>query len=150
MAISQYKFYMARYEGDDFQSEQSIEDVFEGLRVATVKGLSDKGKPRIYTETYAEIDGTDVYIPEDIKRDSTEIEFEILFMGEGYRDVYDSFAEFVTGAKIRYHDTCRNRQLDMVLNDSIEVSDEMLYGGQPFVMASFKFLNLASHTTKVG
>ena len=90
-----------------------------------------------------------MYIPEDIKRDSTEIEFDILFMGEGYRDVYDSFVEFVTGAKIRYHDTCRNRQLDMVLNDGIEVSDEMLYGGQPFVMASFKFLNLAGHTTKV-
>lgn len=150
MAKSQYKFYMARYEGSGFQAEQSIEDSFKGLRVATVKGLSDKGKPRIYTETYAEIDGTDVYIPEDIKRDSTEIEFEILFMGDGYRDVYDSFVEFITGAKIRYHDTCRNRQLEMVLNDSIEVSDEILYGGQPFVMASFKFLNLAGHTIKVG
>lgn len=150
MAKSQYKFYMARYENDAWSDEQSIEDSFEGLRVATVKGLSDKGKPRIYTETYAEIDGTDVYIPEEIKRDSTEIEFEILFMGNGYRDVYDSFVEFITGAKIRYHDTCRNRQLEMVLNDSIEVSDEMLYGGQPFVMAGFKFLNLAGHTIKVG
>lgn len=150
MAKSQYNFYMARYENDAWSDEQSIEDSFEGLRVATVKGLSDKGKPRIYTETYAEIDGTDVYIPEEIKRDSTEIEFEILFMGDGYRDVYDSFVEFITGAKIRYHDTCRNRQLEMVLNDGIEVSDEMLYGGQPFIMASFKFLNLAGHTTKVG
>lgn len=150
MAKGQYNFYMARYENNAWSYEQSIEDSFKGLRVATVKGLSDKGKPRIYTETYAEIDGTDVYIPEDIKRDSTEIEFEILFMGDGYRDVYDSFVEFITGAKIRYHDTCRNRQLEMVLNDSIEVSDEMLYGGQPFVMASFKFLNLAGHTIKVG
>lgn len=150
MAKSQYNFYMARYENDAWSDEQSIEDSFEGLRVATVKGLSDKGKPRIYTETYAEIDGTDVYIPEEAKRDSTEIEFEILFMGDGYRDVYDSFVEFITGAKIRYHDTCRNRQLEMVLNDSVEVSDEMLYGGQPFVMASFKFLNLAGHTIKVG
>lgn len=149
MAKSQYKFYMARYENDAWSAEQSIEDVFKGLRVATVKGLSDKGKPRIYTETYAEIDGTNVYIPEEIKRDSTEIEFEILFMGNGYRDVYDSFVEFITGAKIRYHDTCRNRQLEMVLNDSIEVSDEMLYGGRPFVMARFKFLNLTGHTTKV-
>ena len=148
MAKSQYNFYMARYENDAWSDEQSIEDSFEGLRVATVKGLSDKGKPRIYTETYAEIDGTDVYIPEEIKRDSTEIEFEVLFMGNGYRDVYDSFVDFITGAKIRYHDTCRNRQLEMVLNDSIEVSDEMLYGGQPFVMASFKFLNLAGHTIK--
>lgn len=149
MAKSQYKFYMARYENDAWSDEQSIEDSFKGLRVATVKGLSDKGKPRIYTETYAEIDGTNVYIPEEIKRDSTEIEFEILFMGDGYRDVYDSFVEFITGAKIRYHDTCRNRQLEMVLNDGIEVSDEMLYGGQPFIMASFKFLNLAGHTIKV-
>lgn len=150
MAKSQYNFYMARYENNAWSEEQSIEDSFEGLRVATIKGLSDKGKPRIYTETYAEIDGTDVYIPEEIKRDSTEIEFEILFMGNGYRDVYDSFVEFITGTKIRYHDTCRNRQLEMVLNDSIEVSGEMLYGGQPFVMASFKFLNLAGHTIKVG
>lgn len=149
MAKSLYNFYMARYENDAWSDEQSIEDSFEGLRVATVKGLSDKGKPRIYTETYAEIDGTDVYIPEEIKRDSIEIEFEILFMGDGYRDVYDSFVEFITGAKIRYHDTCRNRQLEMVLNDGIEVSDEMLYGGQPFIMASFKFLNIASHTIKV-
>ena len=150
MAESQYKFYMARYDNNAWSDEQSIEKEFAGLRVATIKGLSDKGKPRIYTETYAEIDGTDVYIPEDIKRDSTEIEFEILFMGEGYRDVYDSFVEFITGAKIKYHDTCRNRQLEMVLNYAIKVSDEMLYGGEPFVMATFKFLNLASHTTKVG
>lgn len=150
MAKSLYNFYMARYENDAWSDEQSIEDSFKGLRVATVKGLSDKGKPRIYTETYAEIDGTDVYIPEEIKRDSTKIEFEILFMGDGYRDVYDSFVEFITGVKIRYRDTCRNRQLEMVLNDGIEVSDEMLYGGQPFIMASFKFLNLASHTIKVG
>ena len=148
MAKSQYKFYMARYENDAWSDEQSIEDSFEGLRVATVKGLSDKGKPRIYTETYAEIDGTDVYIPEEIKRDSTEIEIEILFMGDGYRNIYDSFVEFITGAKIKYYDTCRNRQLEMVLNDSIEVLDEMLYGGQPFIMASFKFLNLAGHTIK--
>lgn len=150
MAESRYKFYMARYEDNAWSAEHSIEDSFKGLRVATIKGLSDKGKPRIYTETYAEIDGTDVYIPEEIKRDSTEIEFEILFMGGGCRDVYDLFVEFITGAKIKYYDTCRNRQLEMVLNDSIEVSDEMLYGGQPFILASFKFLNLASHTTKVG
>lgn len=150
MATVTYKFYMARYENDAWSAEQSIEDVFKGLRVATVKGLSDKGKPRIYTETYAELDGTQVYIPDDIKRDSTEIEFEILFMGDGYRDVYDSFVDFITGAKIKYYDTCRNRQLEMVLNDEVEVSEEMLYGGQPFVLAEFKFLNLAGHTTKVG
>lgn len=150
MATGKYKFYMSRYENGAWSQQQSIEDVFAGLRIAAIKGLSDKGKPRIYTETYAEIDGTDVYIPEEIKRDSTEIEFEILFMGQNYRDIYDSFVEFVTGDKIRYHDTCRNRQLEMVLNDEVEVSDEMLYGGAPFVMAEFKFLNLAGHTTKVG
>ena len=150
MATGKYKFYMSRYENGAWSKQQSIEDVFAGLRIAMVKGLSDKGKPRIYVETYAELDGSQVYIPEGTLRDSTEVEFEILFMGNNYRDVCDSFVEFVTGAKIKYHDTCRNRQLVMVLNDEVEVSDEMLYGGTPFIMAGFKFLNLASHTTKVG
>lgn len=150
MAVGQYRFYMSRYEDGGWSAECSVEEYYDGLRIATVKGLSDKGKQRIYTETYAELDGTQVHIPNGIKRDSTEIEFEILFMGQNYRDVYDSFVEFVTGAKIRYHDTCRNRQLEMVLNDEVEVSDEMLYGGTPFVMAEFKFLNLAGHTERVG
>lgn len=140
---------MARYEADQWQEPRSIEEAFEGLRVASIKGLSDKGKPRIYTETYAEQDGTQVYIPDDVVRDSTEVEFEILFMGGDYRDVYDDFVDFVSGAKIKYHDDYRNRQLEMVLNDEVEVSQEMLYGGKPFVLSKFKFLNLASHTVKV-
>lgn len=150
MDISQYKFYMSRYSDGSWSEERSIEEYFTGLRVATIKGLSDKGKPRIYVETYAEIDGSQVYIPDQIKRDSTTIEFEILFMGDDYRSLYDSFVDFITGARIKYHDTCRNRQVEMVLNDAIGVSEEMLYGGTPFVMAVFKFLNLASSTTNVG
>lgn len=150
MATEKYIFYMARDENGTWSAEQDIESTFSGLRVAVIKGLSDKGKPRIYTETYAEQDGTQVYIPEKVTRDSTTVEFEILFMGDNYRDSYDSFVEFITGAKIKYRDTCRNRQLEMVLSEAIKVSDEMLYGGKPFLLAEFKFLNLAGQTTKVG
>lgn len=150
METSKYKFYISRYEDGEYSEEQSIEDVFEGLRVATIKGLSNKGKPRVYSETYAELDGSQIYIPPTTTRESTTIEFEILFMGDAYRDVYDSFVEFITGATVKYRDTCRKRQVEMVLNDKIEVSDEMLYGEQQFIMAKFKFLNLAGHATKVG
>lgn len=150
VGVSKYKFFMARFESGHYGEYIDLEDYFSGLRLKTIKGLSDKGKPRIYTEIFVENERMDVYFPDTVLRDSTELEFEILFIGDNYRDVYDSFVEFVTGAPIVYYDNCRNRRVEMFLSDAVQPSDERLYGAFPYIIAPFKFTNYAGDSEKVG
>lgn len=150
IGTSKYKFFMARFSDGAYGSYIDLEQYFDGLRMKSIKGLSDKGKPRVYTESFVESKKIDVYFPEEILRESTEVEFEVVFIGTGYRDIYDSFVEFVTGAPIMYYDNCRNRKVEMYLSDAVEPSDEKLYGDLPYIIAPFKFTNYAGDSEKVG
>lgn len=149
IGVSKYKFFMARYEDWSYGSFVDLESVFEGLRMMSIKGLSSKGKQMVYAESFAENAKLDVYFPEEVIRESTELEFEIIFIGDGYRDTFDSFVDFVSGAPIMYYDNCRNRSVEMYLSDKVEPSDEKLYGDLPYIIAPFKFTNYSGDSEKV-
>lgn len=148
--MSKYNFYMSRFENGAYGSFVDLESAFDGLRMKTIKGLRSKGKPRVYVESCVESDKLDVYFPEVVLRDSTELEFEVIFIGEGYQDVYDSFVDFVSGAPIMYYDNCRNRKVEMYLSDAVEPSEEKLYGDLPYIIVPFKFTNYSGDSEKVG
>lgn len=147
--MDNYKYYISRYVNDSWEQETSLEDNFSGMKYVSCSGLSVKGKIKnIYTESYPESDSLRVYIPETIARENTDIELKFAFSGENRRDIYDQFCDFITGYKIRYWDTCRNRVLEMILIESIEPDEDFLYGSSPFVTAKFKFKNLKGQTEK--
>lgn len=142
-----YKFYMSRLIDNNWESPTSLEDYFQGMKYISCKGLSDKGKIKnIYTESYAEVEDLRVYMPDEIVRENTDIEFEFGFEKENRRDVFDRFVDWVSGYKIRYWDTCRNREVDMVLIDKIEVDEDLLIGSSPYIIVPFKFKNLKGNT----
>lgn len=149
VGVSKYNFFMARFENGAYGDYRNLEDYFDGLRMMTIAGLSSKGKPRVYLESFVEAQKLDVFFPEEITRDSTGMEFNIIFIGDGYRDVYDSFVDFVTNAPIMYYDDCRNRRVEMFLQEAVEPSDEKLYGDLPYIIAPFKFTNYSGDSEKV-
>lgn len=147
--MADYKFYMSRWIDNAWETQVSLEDYFSGMKYISCEGLSTKGKIKnIYTENYAEVEDLRVYMPETVVRENTDIEFVFGFEKENRRDTFDSFVEWVSGHKIKYWDTARNRELEMVLIDKVEVDEDILIGSSPFITVNFKFKNLKGSTKK--
>ena len=147
--MADYKFYMSRWIDNAWETQVSLEDYFSGMKYISCEGLSTKGKIKnIYTENFAEVEDLRVYMPETVVRENTDIEFVFGFEKENRRDTFDSFVDWVSGYKIKYWDTARNRELEMVLIDKVEVDEDILLGSSPFITVNFKFKNLKGSTKK--
>lgn len=140
---------MSRFIDGEWSAAVSLEDHFQGMKYISCSGLSDKGKIKnIYTESYIDDERLRVYIPDNPLRENTDIEFEFGFEKTNRRDVFDSFVDFISGCAIKYWDTARNRDVEMVLIDKIEVDEDILIGSSPFIVVKFKFKNLLGSTVK--
>lgn len=147
--MADYKFYMSRWIDNAWETQVSLEDYFSGMKYISCEGLSNRGKIKnIYTENFAEVEDLRVYMPETVVRENTDIEFVFGFEKENRRDTFDRFVDWVSGYKIKYWDTARNRELEMVLIDKIEVDEDILLGSSPFITVNFKFKNLKGSTKK--
>lgn len=140
---------MSRFIDGSWESEVSLEDYFDGLVYLSAKNLSGFGKIRnIYSESFAEVEDLRLYIPETVVRENTDIEFEFGFKKANRRDTYHSFVDWITGHKIKYWDTARNREVEMILIEKIEVDDDLLKGDSPYIVVPFKFKNLKGSSKK--
>lgn len=143
------KFYIARLIGNVWEEATDIETKFDGLHYVKCDGLSKFGAIKnVYSETYSETSELRVYIPETVARENTDIEFEFAFDGENRRDTYHSFVEWLSGKRLKYWDTLRNRELEMILMESVEPEEDELYGSHPYIKVPFKFKNLKGETKK--
>lgn len=134
------KFYIKRKSDTDYTD---LESYFNGMKYSKCVGLEDLGKPKnIYTETYADADSLRVHIPEDVKREATDITFTFIFFGENRKSVYDRFNEFIKGRRLYYYDTARNKQAYMVLIDKTEPKEDIYKGSKPYMSVDYKFQNL--------
>lgn len=144
--MADYKCYMRRIDIPN-QSEKNLEVAFPGLKYKEFKGLDSYGKIKsVYTEEFAETDELQVYQNPNPIRESTDLTFTCLFMGSNRRNVYHTFVDFISHGKIQYWDNIRNRKVTFILIEAIEPSDDKLYGGTPYIIASFKLKNLRGQT----
>ena len=154
-----YKFYIQRYSRKHYNKETSqydkedigeLIDIEEHFKCKYVKfeGLSETGKVKnIYTETYAETEELRVYIPDEVLYENTDLSLTLLFAPdtENDSDVQDNeraFFEYVSGNKIEYHDTFRNRYVSLLLINKPEVVGEVLYGGSRYREVKYTFKNI--------
>lgn len=154
-----YKFYIQKYSRKHWNNETGqydeeakgeLIDIEAQFKCKYVKfeGLSETGKVKnIYTETYAETEELRVYIPDEVLYDNTEISLTLLFAPdtENDSDVQDNeraFFEYVSGHKIEYHDTFRNRYVSLILLNKPEVVSEVLYGGSRYREVKYTFKNI--------
>ena len=132
-----------------YGTRKDLEVDFEGLRYISAKGINTIGKPRIYTETYADNDRMRVYIPKDLTNAPTTITFTFYFFGENRQKVYDAFNEYIRNGIHRYWDTARNKYFDFIVDESIEVSSENWNAGIPYLSVDYKVKNLNGKTFDV-
>ena len=154
-----YKFYIQRYSRKHWNKETSqydkedigeLIDIEEQFKCKYVKfeGLSETGKVKnIYTETYAETEELRMYIPDEVLYDNTDMSLTLLFSpySENDSDVQDNeraFFEYVSGHKIEYHDTFRNRYVSLLLINKPEVVGQVLYGGSRYREVKYTFKNI--------
>lgn len=149
MAINDYRFYFQRYPIDGIvQETKDLERDFAGCRYLKCEGLSAYGKIKnIVTEDYAETEMPRVYIPDEITRETTSVQFTLYFAGANHRDVYDSFIEYITGHKLIYWDNCRNREVHLLLEDEVSL-DEDIVKNKHYIIAKIKFTNLKGTSKK--
>lgn len=159
---STYKFYMQTINKDGSIPTGSVtKDLEEDfkivgggqvrgqLRYKECKGLNTIGKPRVYTEKYADSDRLRTYIPTEITHDATTIKLTLYFMGENRQKVYDDFNTFVTGGYRKYWDTARNKAFDFYVSDITEPSDEKWYWSTPYFEVTYTLQNLNGKTKDV-
>ena len=154
-----YKLYIQRYSRKHYNKETGkydkedigeLIDIEEQFKCKYVKfeGLSETGKVKnIYTETYAETEELRMYIPDEVLYDNTDMSLTLLFSpySENDSDVQDNeraFFEYVSGHKIEYHDTFRNRYVSLLLINKPEVVGEVLYGGSRYREVKYTFKNI--------
>ena len=154
-----YKFYIQKYGRKywDKNKSQYVEeakgeliDIEAQFKCKYVKfeGLSETGKVKnIYTETYAETEELRVYMPDEVLYENTDLSLTLLFSpySENDSDVQDNeraFFEYVSGHKIEYHDTFRNRYVSLLLLNKPEVVGEVLYGGSRYREVKYTFKNI--------
>lgn len=152
MATSKYKFYMAECDADwtiKSNTQKDLEVDFDGLRYQEAKGLNLTGKPKLYTETYADADKVRVYIPENVTYEPTTITFRFVFFGDNRYETYDSFVTWVSGKRMVYHDTARGKYAYFYVGDSIQPAEEMWYGSTPYLRLELKVSNVYGRTFDV-
>ena len=154
-----YNFYIQKYGRKywDKNKSQYVEeakgeliDIEAQFKCKYVKfeGLSETGKVKnIYTETYAETEELRMYIPDEVLYENTDMSLTLLFSpySENDSDVQDNeraFFEYVSGHKIEYHDTFRNRYVSLLLLNKPEVVGEVLYGGSRYREVKYTFKNI--------
>lgn len=148
-----YKFYIQEINKDGSIPsggvKKDLETDYVGLRYKQCKGLNAIGKPRVYTEVYADSDRLRSYIPETPLFDATEIELTLYFTGENRQASFDAFNEFILGGYRRYSDTARNKAFDFFVKDKVDISKEMWYGSTPYFEVTYKLQNLNGKTSDV-
>ena len=154
-----YKFYIQKYGRKywDKNKSQYVEeakgeliDIEAQFKCKYVKfeGLSETGKVKnVYTETYAETEELRTYIPDDVLYENTDMSLTLLFAPDSTNDSdvqnnERAFFEYVSGHKIEYHDTFRNRYVSLLLLNKPEVVGEVLYGGSRYREVKYTFKNI--------
>lgn len=147
-----YKFYMQEVDKNGSPkagTKKDLETDFIGLKYLKAEGINTIGKPKIYTEEYADSHNIRVYIPEDLKNETTTISLTLLFIGDSRQETYDSFNEYVRNGFHKYWDTARNKSFTFYVDDEIKPTEDTMKGGMHYIKATYKLHNITGKTTKV-
>lgn len=131
-----------------------IELKFPGLVYNSFSGAGLVGKPSVYSESFAEKGGAQVYVPKTAVYGQPNMTLALYFFDAGKRgdeessvgaamksveDTVASFTAFVTGCKIVWKDTLRNRKFKLYLADAPTIKTDSPKAGECYIAAEYKF-----------
>lgn len=145
-----YHFYMVECDNKgkvaDGAVELDLEEHFSGLTYMKAEGLDKLGKPRVYTEKFADSDRLRVYKPDDTIREATTVTLSFAFVGDNRCQTYHDFVEYISTGVKRYRDTARNKYLYFFVNEEIKPAKEMWYGSTPYLTADIQVQSIFGKT----
>lgn len=151
--MSEYIHYIQK-EGED---KVNLETYFGRILYSKCEGLDTKGKRKnVYTETYSDSDNLRVWQGEEVTREATQITLTLAFIGDrkdtkdaqgnvikkGRQTAFDALYNYIKNGKLYYWDTARNKKAYFIFTEEYKTSEEMFYGSQPYILASFTLQNL--------
>lgn len=139
--MSEYTHYIQK-EGEE---KVNLETKFGRILYSKCEGLDTKGKRKnVYTETYSDSDNLRVWQGEEVTREATKITITLAFIGnrEERQETFDALYEYIKNGKLYYWDTARNKKAYFIFTEEYKTSEEMFYGSQPYILASFTLQNL--------
>lgn len=148
--MNEYHYYFQRYPING--EEQVIKDLeidFPNCAYMSFEGVSDYGEIKnIETEEYAEADMPRTFIPDKVCRNTTTVTLKLYFKGDTFRDDYDEFISYISGHKLKYWDTFRNRELHLLFTGEAKVSEEFNKKYKKGLVAEITFTNLKGLSEK--
>lgn len=141
-------FYMVECDskGKVVGEERDLEASFDGMVYLKAQGLNKVGKPRVYTEKFADSDRLRVYKSEKTPREATTVTFSFLFKGEDRYKTYHAFVDYISKGFKRYYDTARKKYLYFFLNEEVKPAEEIMYGGSPYLTVDVQVQNIFGQT----
>lgn len=168
VGYDEYTYYMLRGVPDGVggytldASGRDLERDFDGLRYKSFGPVGGYGdKKGVYSESYAEEDGDDVYMSSDVVRSSLEYKLELYFFCpddslteyaarvNAAREVYEEFMDYVSGGMIVWWDTVRRRRVLMYLEEGVEPDDDVVCG-EPYLGVALKFKGVFGRSFPLG
>lgn len=137
-----------------FVAEDGIEisEHFKGACYSKAEGLEAYGKTRSYTETYPESATPDIFFPDNLTRETTNLTLTLYFFDPDKHEeeteaiaavdkAYHSFVDYISGTFIKYWDNVRQRKVILAYQEQTKPTVDSLYG-LVYKEVSFKFTNL--------
>lgn len=129
-----------------------IQDYFRGACYKKADGIENYGKIRLYTEKFPESLTPDIFFPDNLTREDTELTLTLCFFdldkheeeAEAIKSVdeaYHSFVDYISGSYIKYWDNVRQRKVMLAYEESTKPTVDNLYG-IIYKEVSFKFKNI--------
>lgn len=139
--MSEYTHYIQKEGGE----KVNLETDFGRILYSKCEGLDTKGKRKnVYTETYSDSDNLRVWQGEEVAREATKITLTLAFIGDRKErgDTFDALYEYIKNGKLYYWDNARKKKAYFIFTEEYKTSEEMFYGSQPYILASFTLQNL--------
>ena len=85
-----------------------------------------------------------VWQGEEVTREATKITLTLAFIGDRTERgaTFDELYNYIKNGKLYYWDTARNKKAYFIFTEEYKTSEEMFYGSQPYILASFTLQNL--------
>jgi len=133
-----YKFYFKQLKSED-DTEYEVSETWPSMHITSVKGLMVKGNPtNFYVESYVDSDEVRSYIGDSAHKTST-VEIGAIFFGDTFLEDFEAFEEFISANWVEYHDSYRNKTVQMHKSKATKISSDKRLEGDKHIKCIYYF-----------
>lgn len=141
---TKYRHYIRLYpKGTDLPFKIDIEEWFR-CRFVSMTGTDAQSVKNVYTEDYNDHDGLRIWVGDTPVYKGGDVSITLRWRSDECDDVIaksDEFFEYISGKRIEYSDTLRNKYFELICTAEPTVKAENLIGPVKYRFITYKFTN---------